>query len=629
MNGFFRLALQGLATLCLLLSLRGEALATAPHAVDELVLEASGTTLRAAGWFAPADPANPLAAIELVEAGSVRRTAIETVRRPDVVVALGRPELLESGWRFQIPVAVPQPSGPFTLRFLDAAGVVLAESTPVPVVRERVEALSLRHRLFAWTVVLLLLGGVLASWRRRRTVSERDPDCCATRERRGRATLAAGVVAGAALLMSAIVPPFQSPDEFDHVERAYALSKGRLLLDSDATTVSGVWTDDGLLAYMALYEHLPFDGDSRLGEATREAARDIRWAGTETFSGAPGTGYYLPIVYLPQALALALGREAGASIDASYRAARLASGSVAALLLFLAFLRWPPSLPVMALLLLPMTLFQWTGAGIDAVSIGAAVLALALWLQQEAAGTPASARRLAAVGALLVVVVGCRIHMAPLLLLPLWMARPITVPRIALGLAPLAAIAAWTLVALATTEHPNTASMSAGDKLLAYATSPGRLIDVAWTTATTPAITAFYGRSFVGVLGWLDTALPSSVYATWGILLGAALAAGLAVADWRRARPGHALVAFLGLGSAVLVPLLLLLMWTPFESPTIDGVQGRYFLLPAMALAMAIPAAREGLEGRVVVGVGSLFTILVALYTLLVTLPVLVARYYG
>lgn len=632
MNGFLRLARRALATVGTLLLLPGvAAVAATPHAVDELVLEASGTTLRGAGWFAPADAARPLAAIELVDAGVVQRVATESVRRPDVVMALGRPELLESGWRFRTPLVGPTPTGPLTLRFLDASGSVLGESAPTALQSERVERGAIRHRLFAGSMAIVLLGALVVLWWRRRAMPADVPVEAFADDRFRIAALSAGVVFAASLVFAAVVPPFQSPDEFDHVERAYALSKGRVMLSSDANrgTASGAWIDDGLLAYMDLYEHLPFEPNARLGDDARNKASELGWRGTETFSAAPGTGYYLPVVYLPQALALAIGRVSGASIDASYRAARLASGFVASLLLFAAFMRWRPSIPAMALLLLPMTLFQWSGAGIDALSIGAAALALALWWEQEARGAEASLRRIAVVGGLLVVVVGCRFHMAPLLLVPLLMARRFSLRRVAVGLAPIASIAAWTLLALATTQHPNTADMSAGEKLLAYATDPSRLFEVAWMTATTPAIVEFYGRSFVGVLGWLDTALPSAVHAAWALLLGVALVWSLMVADWRQARWTHAVGGVLAVGSAVLVPLLLLLMWTPFESPTIDGVQGRYFLLPMLALAMAIPAPRQGYEGRFVVTVGAGFTVLVALYTLVATLPVLVARYYG
>jgi len=573
----------------------------------------------------------PLATIELVGAGQVRRLSPEIVRRPDVVTAMDRPELLESGWRFRMPLHGAVVPDTLTLRFLDASGEELARSPPIAVEREPVVHGAVRHRLFAVGVMGLVLAAALVAWGRSRSAAPRPSASHGADGRVGVAALSAGLVFSASLVLSAVVPPFQSPDEFDHVERAYALSKGQLLLVSDADHegLSGAWVDDGLLAYMTLHAPLAFEPEAKLAAEARVAASAIGWRGTETFSGAPGTGYYLPVVYLPQAAALAVGRITGASIDASYRAARLAAGFVASLLLFAAFLRWRPSMAVMALLLLPMTLFQWTGAGIDALSIGVAVLALALWREQEARGTDASLRRLLAVGALLVVVVGCRFHMAPLLLVPLLMARRFTVRRVVAGALPLVAIAAWTLWALATTQHPSTAEMSAGDKVVAYAATPSRLVEVAWTTFTTPIIVEFYGRSFVGVLGWLDTALPSAIYAAWGLLLATAAAWTLAVADWRQARWTHAAGAVLALCSALLVPLLLLLMWTPFESPTIDGVQGRYFLLPALALASAVPSQRDGDGGRFIPGVVAGFALLVALYSLVVTLPVLVARYYG
>ena len=613
-----------------LLLLSGAAVA-APHVVDELVLEDSGAVLRGAGWLAPPEGSAPLATIELVGAGAVRRVTPEAVRRPDVVIAMDRPELLESGWRFRFPLHGAVAPDTLTLRFLDASGHELAMSPPIPVEREQVVHGAVRHRLFAVGMMGLVLAAALVFWRRSRPSAPQRPASTGTDGRIGVAALSAGLVFAASLVLAAVVPPFQSPDEFDHVERAYALSKGRLLLTTNANHggISGAWIDDGLLAYMALHEPLPFEPEAKLDAEARVAASALGWRGTESFSGAPGTGYYLPVVYLPQAAALAMGRVSGASIDASYRAARLVSGFVASLLLFAAFLRWRPSMAVMALLLLPMTLFQWSGAGIDALSVGLTVFALALWQEQEARGTPSSVRRVLAVGALLVVVVGCRFHMAPLLLLPLLMASRSSARRLVAGALPLVVIAAWTLWALATTQHPSTAEMSAADKVIAYASTPSRLVEMAWTTLTTPSIMAFYGHSFVGMLGWLDTALPAAAYAAWGLLLGTAVAWTVAVADWRRARWTNAALAVLALGSVVLVPLLLLVMWTPFESPTIDGVQGRYFLLPALALALALPAPRGGEAGRFANGVLVGFAVPVVLYSLVVTLPVLVARYYG
>jgi uncharacterized membrane protein len=113
------------------------------------------------------------------------------------------------------------------------------------------------------------------------------------------------------------------------------------------------------------------------------------------------------------------------------------------------------------------------------------------------------------------------------------------------------------------------------------------------------------------------------------MLLGSALAWSVAVADWRRGLVAPALALVMAVASALIVPLMLLLMWTPIDAPVIDGIQGRYFLLPALVLAMAIPTGRDDPARSIDSGVVLLFSCVTALYTLLVTLPVLVARYYG
>lgn len=601
----------------------------AAFAVDELVHDPDRDQLRATGWFVGPDPLNRVAMIQVDGPNFSARAPIEVVRRPDVAQALGRNEVLESGWRFHLDVDDgAAPEGPLALRFLGADGGVLGKAAAVPLIRVARESGAPRHWAFALAISAMLVVGLFLRWFRAATPTRRPLGSAVASEQR-QALLPAAIILTCAVVIGAIVPPFQSPDEFDHVERAYGLSKGHVQLATPEGSVSGVWVDDGLLAYMAKFSSLPFDADARLSREKALASLQIGWAGSQTFSGAPGTGYYLPIVYLPQVTALGIGEALGISVDASYRLARLASGSVAALLLFAAFLRWRPSVLVMALLLTPMTLFQWSGAGIDAVSIGAAALALALWLESTAVGFQPSARRIFAVSFLVVVVVGSRFHLAPLLILPLLMLRPLTFGRIAIALLPAAVIGAWVLFALASTQHPNTADMSAAERLLAYAAEPSRLVDVFWMTATTPAVTDFYGRSFVGVLGWLDTELPNAMYSAWGLLLGAAAVWTLAVADWRSVRWPNGLLLLIGAGSALLVPMLLLLMWTPFDASTIEGVQGRYFLLPALVLALAIPTARHDGSQRIDRLVGPAFVIFVALYVLVTILPLLVTRYYG
>src|SRR3954454_21018771 len=68
----------------------------------------------------------------------------------------------------------------------------------------------------------------------------------------------------AAVVIAAIIPPFQSPDETDHIKRAYLLGKGVILLDKFADKGSGGLIDSGLLTYMSTYEVLRGRADQKM-----------------------------------------------------------------------------------------------------------------------------------------------------------------------------------------------------------------------------------------------------------------------------------------------------------------------------------------------------------------------------
>ncbi len=592
-------------------------------AVDTLVHDADRAELRGGGWLVTANPAHRAVRVQIDGAGVSVIGELDPVRRPDVVQALSRPEVLESGWQFAVKLP-PEASllKVDRLAFLDASGALILEVSEPQLQISRPDAGALRHLAFALGVVGLLVVALVMRARVVRTgFSSRSPAV----ESRSDSLFLAALVLASAVLMSVVVPPFQSPDEFDHVERAYLLGKGQWLLDSPDDQMSGGEIDRGLLEYMAAYSGLPFHPENKVEQATSASAQSIAWAGQRTFDPSPGTGYYLPLAYVPQAFALAMGEALSVSVDASYRLARLAGGAFSAFLLFAAFRCWRPGLSAIIVLLLPMTLFQWAGAGIDAFSLGATALAIALWSQPS----PHGAGRVGVVAVLVVAVVGCRIQLAPLLLLPLLMLRPWRPWRFLIGLMPAFVIVVWVLIALAGTQDTRVDNVPVTEKLGLYVGEPGRALEILWNTVTTPAIIDFYARSFVGVLGWLDTALPAASYSAWYWLVGAAAFWGLTTADWRGQAERTLLLSFIGLLSALFVPLLLLLVWTPLDATTIEGVQGRYFVVPALVMAMAVPPPRAGAASAVDRAVSYCFASLVALYALVVALPTLVARYYG
>ena len=187
------------------------------------------------------------------------------------------------------------------------------------------------------------------------------------------------LVAGS--FFSTVIPPFQSPDEFDHIKRAYLLTTGTIIARSQEGRSSGGMIDAGLATYISAYKVLKFRPDRKLSAEDLAAASDIQWTDYRVFSSLPGISYYFPVIYAPQAIGLALGERLKLSVDTSYRMARFFVLLSIAVILLIAFRLYPGNPLTIALLILPMTVFQLSSASLDGISIAVAILAIAAFLR--------------------------------------------------------------------------------------------------------------------------------------------------------------------------------------------------------------------------------------------------------
>lgn len=432
------------------------------------------------------------------------------------------------------------------------------------------------------------------------------------------------------LLLTALVPPFQSPDELDHIKRAYVLSRGHLLLQAPPGEASGGAVDTGLLAYMDAYWVLPFKPEQKVTGALLARADALRWSGVETFSPAPGTGYYMPLAYLPQAVALAVGRRAGWSIDASYRAARLLSLAAVLMLASLAIRLFPMPPVAIGLLALPMTLFQLSSATLDAVSYALTLLALACLLHASRARAATRPGVLVAFSVAVLIVITCRVHLFPLVLLfvPLWR---MTGHRAALGagLAVCALGLAWTVWAMhATVDTRVTIGAPPLTVLRDHLTSPGALLAIIGDTLAHYRGT--YVTTFLGRLGWLDASFGERQYAWLGA--GFVLLAAGSIGPfwrWRGLELGWRLLLLAcSVACVVLIFLALLVAWNPHPAKIIEGAQGRYFWAPVLMACLALaPSANEvgRLHRRVFTGLQLAFIA----FSATITAELVLARYWA
>src|SRR5688572_14069951 len=82
---------------------------------------------------------------------------------------------------------------------------------------------------------------------------------------------------------SSLIPPFQSPDEQDHLKRAYFLSKGRIAMVTPSGQSTGGLIDTGLHSYIASFHYITGNQFKKLTAGVQQKAELIRWSGEETF----------------------------------------------------------------------------------------------------------------------------------------------------------------------------------------------------------------------------------------------------------------------------------------------------------------------------------------------------------
>ena len=404
-----------------------------------------------------------------------------------------------------------------------------------------------------------------------------------------------------------LIPPIQSPDEFHHLYRAQMLSMGQWLLKPAADQPGssllakgsqvGGWVDPALLTYKNLHWPLVLDPQRELSVEEKTAVASLRWKHSETFVKLPGAGYYFPFIYAPQALGLALGRWMDLSVNTSYWLCRVLTTltCLAILVISLRILSPPPL--AWALLCLPMAVFQFLSPTIDGLSYAMSVLILSLFIKSCDLLQRPDYVLSWALGLIILVVVASRTHLLAFLIIPFFIAwRHKSLRDFGVGLVVALTAVAWITFAIWSTYDGRVINRSAtSSQLFHYLTNPFEFFPIFWATLTDADTFLHYERSFIGILGWLNVLLPEKAYPVlWS---GLGICAVLTIHLFCRERviclSGRWLLILLGCLSAILVFFAMLTTWTPADASIIEGVQGRYFTVPALMLAYAFSVSQD------------------------------------
>lgn len=388
----------------------------------------------------------------------------------------------------------------------------------------------------------------------------------------------------------------QSPDEPVHILRAYLLTDGVVFLETKEGKKSGGMMDGSLIKY-ALDAQGPFPGrpDVKVSAERVSELSSMRWSGVKYFFEIPTTSYYFPAIYLPQALGLAVGEALNLSIQQSYYLARYAAflASMAAFLLAISI--FPTNPLTVGLLLIPMTVFQLMGAGMDGFSLSLTILAVSIFMRLARDDGGDSTKWSYVLIALVFVLATSRIQIASFILMPfalalvrrrwlyLWQAFGVT-----------ALVLAWLYTSVASNQdgglqHEGYTHLQV---MKYYLQHPNQMLKIIYDTISHPYNIKSYTAQFVGVLGWLDTKFRTGFYNVVALLF--VLIAGLSISvknikqDWL---PRLSLLIMF-VGACFTIYFALLVQWNKFPTNMINGVQGRYFAVPLVALAYALSGDR-------------------------------------
>lgn len=430
--------------------------------------------------------------------------------------------------------------------------------------------------------------------------------------------------------LSTITPPFQSPDEFEHITRAYLLGRGEFVLAAPNGQSSGGDIDRGLYQYMERFIDLPFNQDRKLSQAEVDSAKQIPWAGKNEFRPALGMAYYFPAIYATHAAGLFLGKFLDLSVDASYRLARITLLLATCLILYYSFLIHSPPTLVLGLLIIPMSLFQFSSASLDGIATAIAIFVISAFMRIKIDGQKSNPYLfpLMLIGWLLIA--SSRLQLFPMIFLPTVAAFFYLRRSAYLVVVTLCAsfVIGWQVVIMKTIVDGRVRLGATSSEIISYYLHhPINLIKVFFATLTDGEYLRGFFSSFFGLLGWLDTPFPGKEYIYLLMIVSLIFLLSLKSLKGKQDKISAVLLLSISVSAIAIIFFAMLVTWTPHPAKQIDGVQGRYFLMPTILFAYAINCSLE--DNLIYKRICILpVLLLLGIYSFFITYQLLLSRYY-
>ena len=403
-----------------------------------------------------------------------------------------------------------------------------------------------------------------------------------------------------------IVPPFQSPDEYNHFYRAFQVSEGHWFSEKIKNNRLGGTLPVALDSLRQLFQPLKGDAAAKCRAGDMHTAGQLKLLEDERrFIDFPNTAIYAPTAYLPQAAGIFLARQFTDRVLLLFYGARFFNLLVWLALVWAAVRRMPFHRWVMATLaLLPASLAIAASCNDDVLTNGLAFYLIAIFCR-GISGNPAS--KFEYLGPLLLISVN-KLVFAPFALLAGWQHRLDWKNSFRRSLFPLAGAlvvaSAWGRLANdrfvpydrydptvrdAQTLNPGVDPPAQMTFVLEHPWQFAKIVAHSFVRAI-PSM----GAHWVGKFGWEKNYLPAWILALLWLAL-----AGLVFTEENPLRPAQRLwLAAVILLSVALWAITMYALWCPVGATVIDNWQSRYFipLGPLAALVVGVGWGRRWLH---------------------------------
>lgn len=433
------------------------------------------------------------------------------------------------------------------------------------------------------------------------------------------------------LFLSFIIPPFQSPDEFNHFKKAYLLSEGQIILNKQGSLTGGQ-IDKNLLSYMNLYSQIPFNGNEKFNKQIFKDGYQIKWGEDKTYSNLSNTAPYFPIIYLPQALAIKAGQLLDLKIDLTYRLGKIISLITAFTLFFFAVKKFNITPAIKMLFLLPMFIFLASSSHPDVLFCCLLIYAIGIsnQLYKKNNITKPSNPDYLTNYIFLIILCFCiatikanfiLIFILPLMLIVKHKRFLDLIFFILIGM--LTIFWFWLIEKYHGPTRPD--GIETINKLSVFFNYIPEYIQTILSSYTDAKFYKVYYQSFIGNIGWMDAKIGSAWYYLYFLLILVGIKKYWGSIKTKNSTSLDYALIVCGVGSILLLDLLTFIKWTPIGETEIIH-QGRY-LYPILILFFSINKFSFDIDERNTLIKTYLPIFLIVLGTLVLNTRIL-TRYY-